>query len=124
MNQAELTPAPLIAPVATETADTAGTCTSRAARPSGQPKGEKTVTQHAGLYRAPDRRDPRCATGCGAVVGQWGHVCAGCVDTFGDYLQPSAAPALDYEAIVARDSYVAAAYAAQHRIRAASEASR
>lgn len=82
------------------------------------------MTQHAQPYQAPDRRDPGCSTGCGAPVEQWGQVCTCCVAAFGDYLQPSAAPALDYEAIVARDSYVAAAYAAQHRVRAESEALR
>lgn len=125
MSAPELTPAQLSGPAlaqATENADTAGTYPSRAPRPSEQPTEQDTVTQHAQAYQVPDRHDPRCATGCGAPVGQWGHVCSGCVEAFGDYLKPSAAPALDYEAIVARDRYVVAAYAAQQRIRAESEA--
>jgi hypothetical protein len=125
MSATELTAAHISAtapPVATENAEHAGTYPSRAPRPSQQPTGQDTVTQHAQAYQAPERHDPRCATGCGTAVRHWGQVCSGCVEAFGDYLQPSAAPALDYEAIVARDSYVAAAYAAQQRIRAESEA--
>lgn len=61
---------------------------------------------------------PQCVIpNCTLDVEQWGDTCPECLRTFGAHLRPSAAPPLNHQQIVERDSYVDRALALQRQVR-------
>lgn len=65
-----------------------------------------------------DADQPQCVIpNCTFDVEQWGDTCPDCQRAFGAHLRPSAAPALNHQQILDRDSYVDRALALQRQIR-------
>lgn len=61
---------------------------------------------------------PQCVIpNCSIDVEQWGDTCADCRRAFGAHLRPSAAPRLNHQQILERDSYVDRAVALQRQAR-------
>lgn len=78
-----------------------------------------TAPRAARARRRPtaDADQPRCVIPNCTVVELWGDTCPDCQRAFGDHLRPSAAPALNHQQILDRDSYVDRALALQRQIR-------
>lgn len=61
---------------------------------------------------------PQCVIpNCALDVEQWGDTCLECQRVFGAHLRPSAAPGLNHQQTLDRDSYVDRALALQRQIR-------